>query len=172
MTRAGYAAGAVGRDHGRVQEQLRHDLANLIAVLAARTGLSRRAPEQGAESPAGPGIVLVLEDEPVLRNLVQQGLAERGWTAISAEHPEDALGLAAAYAEGIDAVVADVVMPRTTGRALVERLRRALPRLGVVFVSGHPPGHALVPPPDEHTAFLQKPFTLDELDGALRSLLA
>lgn len=168
MTHAGYAAADGPRDHGPVQEQLRHDLANRIAVLAARTGLRRRA----AETQAVTGIVLVLEDEPVLRELVQQGLAERGWTAISAEHPEDALGLAAAYGEGIDAVVADVVMPRTTGRAIVERLRRALPRLGVVFVSGHPPGHPLVPPPDERTAFLQKPFTLDELDGALRSLLA
>ncbi|MGZ4352222.1 MAG: hypothetical protein ACXVZ4_01635 [Gaiellaceae bacterium] len=51
-------------------------------------------------------------------------------------------------------------------------MRRLLPCLRVVFVSGHPRESALVPAEDDSTAFLQKPFTLDQLDGTLRVLLA
>jgi DNA-binding response OmpR family regulator len=150
-------------------EQARHDLANRLAVLAARAGLRDLQSRQAATSA---GVVLVVEDEPVLRDLVREGLAARGWTAIAAAHAEDALGLAAAPGQRVDALVTDVVMPRTSGRALAERLRRLLPRLRVVFVSGHPLESALVPAVDDSTAFLQKPFTLDQLDCTLRALLA
>ncbi len=150
-------------------EQTRHDLANRLAVLAARAGLRELRSGRPATTA---GVVLVVEDEPVLRDLVREGLAARGWTAIAAAHAEDALGLAAAPGQRVDALVTDVVMPRMSGRALAERLRRLVPCLRVVFVSGYPRESALVPVEDDATAFLQKPFTLDQLDGTLRVLLA
>lgn len=154
----------------RMGEKARHDLANWLAVLAARAGLQER--QAAAQSAGTVGVVLVVEDEPALLDLVRQGLADRGWTALAAAHAEDALALAAAHGQRVDALVTDVVMPRMSGRALAERLRSLVPRLRVVFVSGHPPESALVPLDDDSTAFLQKPFTLDQLDGTLRVLLA
>ena len=151
-----------------MDERARHDLANLLAAVSARAGLRRN---QASRAPH-PGVVLLVEDEPTLRGLVQDGLAQRGWTAVAAAHAEEALGLAAAYGGKVDAVVTDLSLPRMSGAAFVERLRRALPRLRVVYVSGHPPSAELRIGETARTAYLQKPFTLDELDGTLRALLA
>lgn len=171
MTQLGHAGRVGRRDHSsQMGEKETHDLANWLAVLSARAGL--RARHAVPPSTGTAGVVLVVEDEPALRDLVRQGLADRGWTALAAAHAEDALGLAAAPGQRLDALVTDVVMPRMSGRALAERLRSLAPCLRVVFVSGHPPESALVPAADDSTAFLQKPFTLDQLDGTLRVLLA
>jgi two-component system cell cycle sensor histidine kinase/response regulator CckA len=113
-------------------------------------------------------IVLLVDDEDVVREVLQEGLAARGWTAIAARHAEDALALDAAYGRSVEVLVTDVVLPRMSGHALVERLRRSVPDLGVVFVSGHPPDPASLP---GRASFLQKPFTVDDLDGAIRALL-
>lgn len=154
-------------------DRRRHDLANTLAALGARAALRRtRQPADAGESDPGEpvrnALVLVVEDEPALRELVRAGLEDRGWTTVTAAHAEDALGVAAAYGQ-LDVVVTDVVMPRMSGRTLVERLRRMLPRLRVVYLSGVEPRDLEL---DRATAHMRKPFELDELDRTIRVLLA
>ena len=114
-------------------------------------------------------VVLVVEDEPSLRRLLEHGLAEHGWGTLVAEHAEDALGLTASHGSSIRVLVTDVVMPRMSGGALVERIRRRLPALHVVFVSGHEPDASLVAA--SRSAYLRKPFTIEQLDRTIRSVL-
>ncbi len=154
-------------------DRRRHDLANTLAALGARAALRRRRPSTrpAASAPAGSRsepLVLVVEDEPSLRELVRAGLEDRGWTTVTVAHAEDALGVAAAYGH-VDVVVTDVVMPRMSGCTLVDRLRRMLPRLRVVYLSGVDPRELEL---DRTTAHVGKPFELDELDRTIRVLLA
>ena len=72
----------------------------------------------------------------------------------------------------MDAVVSDVVMPAMRGPELVEELRRHKPELRALFVSGYPSNPALEQEVGAaEVAFVQKPFSADELAARLRQLL-
>ena len=84
-------------------------------------------------------------------------LRDHGYLVIPAARAEHAVELA--EHEAIDVLVTDVQLPQMSGPELVARLQLALPRLGVLFLSGYPADALPGPPlPDEH-AFLQQPFS-------------
>jgi CheY-like chemotaxis protein len=90
--------------------------------------------------------VLVVEDEPLLRDYVTDVLAQSGFDVVEAASGEEALALVVRQ-RGICAVVSDVAMPgRVNGIELARRLRQDLPRVGVVLVSGvQEPDRAYLP---------------------------
>jgi CheY-like chemotaxis protein len=90
--------------------------------------------------------VLVVEDEPLVRNYVADVLADSGFEVIEAANGQEALTLLSRRS-GICAVVSDVAMPGSVnGLELARRLRRDRPRLGVVLVSGVlEPDHIYLP---------------------------
>jgi len=126
--------------------------------------------------PAGHGpsalTVLVVEDEPIVRELAQRMLTFRGYHVVAATDGSAALQLAAATGRPIDVLVTDVVMPGLSGPALFERLRAMQPKVRVVYMSGYAE-QAL--PPDVMQAtqgrFLRKPFTVEELYLAMNACL-
>jgi PAS domain S-box-containing protein len=127
----------------------------------------RREPEEAA----GRAVVLVVEDEDVVRGLVHQVLAGDGHEVLLAAGGDEAVELAAG--RRIDVLVTDLTMPGLGGRELAERLRAADPELRVVFMSGYADGGAYAPEAlPARTAFLQKPFTFAGLTGIVRELLA
>ncbi|HUP33538.1 MAG TPA: PAS domain S-box protein [Gaiellaceae bacterium] len=144
----------------------RADEARLPAPEPASAVPRRTEPEEVA----GRAVVLVVEDEEVVRGLVHQVLAGDGHEVFLAAGGEEAAELA--RSRRIDVLVTDLTMPGLGGRELAERLRAADPQLRVVFMSGYAEGaygpEALPP----RTAFLQKPFTFGELTGIVRDLLA
>jgi CheY-like chemotaxis protein len=80
--------------------------------------------------------VLVVEDEPLVRDYVADVLAESGFEVIAAANGQEALTVLALKV-GICAIVSDVAMPGTVnGIELARRVREDRPRLGVVLVSG------------------------------------
>ncbi len=80
--------------------------------------------------------VLVVEDEPLVRDYVADVLAESGFEVLEAASGQEALSLLL-HDAGICAVVSDVAMPGAiNGFELARRVRRELPNLGVVLVSG------------------------------------
>lgn len=128
-----------------------------------------RAPRR---APTGHETVLVVEDEPGVRVLVQTLLQRAGYRILSAAHPAEALQIAADPSQLIDLLLTDVVMPDLNGAALFVRIREARPTLRVLFMSGFA-NEAI-----EHhgvlaagTPFLQKPFTGVDLACAIRAAL-
>jgi CheY-like chemotaxis protein len=80
--------------------------------------------------------VLVVEDEPLLRDYVAEVLADSGFEVLEAASGKEALALLSDN-PGVCAVVSDVAMPGgLNGLELARRLRRELPDLGIVLVSG------------------------------------
>ncbi len=116
--------------------------------------------------------ILVVEDQPMLRELIHKMLESSGYRVFSASTPSEGLDLAKSISGPIHAVLTDVIMPEMSGRALVERLARIRPEAKTLFMSGHS-----VDIVDEHgelirgANFIGKPFTKDALCAKMSEIL-
>ena len=124
-----------------------------------------------ATSPAGP-TVLVVDDNELVSKLTGEMLRRAGYAVLTAKDSEDALELVATHTDPIDLLLTDIVMPRVGGCELAHRCQELRPELQILYASGYgddamvkvgvlDPGHA----------FLQKPYTYDELTDKVHELL-
>lgn len=143
---------------------------DLPRVAEAAGGLSLREAE---ELPVGGNeTVLVVEDEPFVRNLAARILRDLGYRVLLAANGDEALRLAS-QEEPIDLLLSDLVMPYMGGQELAEKLLATHPQLRVLFMSGYTQDFEL-PQRDLHErkiAFLQKPFTAVSLGRCVRQVL-
>ncbi len=116
--------------------------------------------------------ILLVEDEPGLRNMVRQVLGAQGYRVIEARDGRDALRAYSELSEPIDILITDVVMPHMNGQELARQLAVLQPDLKVVYISGYAePVLARYGVGDEGVTFLQKPFTPGELRRTVRDAL-
>jgi signal transduction histidine kinase/CheY-like chemotaxis protein len=110
--------------------------------------------------PRGLGTVLLVEDEPSVRNLAHRVLARSGYTVLLAGDGQQALELAQSHPGPIDLVLTDVVMPGMSDPELVRRLADLRPGLKILYMSGYPDedlmGRGLS---GERPAVVAKPFS-------------
>ena len=138
------------------------------AVQPAEPGRTVRGEASGTET------ILVVEDEPAVRNIARESLRVRGYTVLEAPDGDAALLLAAGGEGGraIDLLLTDVVMPGLSGRALAERLVAQRPGLRVLYMSGYTDDaiglHGVLEP---GLHYLQKPFAPDVLARKVRDVL-
>jgi len=112
--------------------------------------------------------VMVVDDEPMVRQFVSSVLTTSGYSVSDADSPDRALSLMDANPD-IDLLVTDVVMPGGNGWDLANKMRSHKPDLRVLFISGYePPNGKTVP----KSSFLQKPFRIAELLDRVRQMLA
>ncbi len=125
-----------------------------------------------ASSVAGNETVLLVEDEPAIRQMTERMLRRLGYTVIAASTPGAAIQLAREYVGVIDLLLTDVVMPEMNGRDLAKNLLSIRPDLKRLFVSGYTANviahHGVL---DEGVNFLQKPFSIEALATKLREVL-
>jgi signal transduction histidine kinase/ActR/RegA family two-component response regulator len=116
--------------------------------------------------------VLLVEDEPAVRELAAEILRDSGYRVLEAENPDHALRVAAGHGETIHLLLTDVVMPGASGRDLVDRLMPLRPGLKVLYMSGYT-DHAIVHHGvlDPGVAYMAKPFTPDEVTRRVREML-
>jgi two-component system cell cycle sensor histidine kinase/response regulator CckA len=121
---------------------------------------------------SGSDTVLVVEDEPALRNLVQIMLAEAGYHVIAAANPQEALALGSAPGVEVDLLLTDVVMPGMSGPELAGELLRRCPEIQVLYMSGYI-GDALTQHGVDETAaaLVHKPFKPEHLLQVIRDML-
>jgi signal transduction histidine kinase/sensor domain CHASE-containing protein/CheY-like chemotaxis protein len=122
-----------------------------------------RAAENLEAPPRGSGTILLVEDDAAVRGLAREVLHEQGYTVLTAANGEEALQVVETHQGRIDLLMTDVIMPGMAGDELVEHVRLRIPDLKVVFVSGYASDAIPKIMPDEHTAFLQKPFPVEDL---------
>ncbi|HEY6219180.1 MAG TPA: response regulator [Gemmatimonadaceae bacterium] len=118
--------------------------------------------------------ILLVEDEASVRNVVSRSLKSRGYQVLEAKNGEDALTVAERHNAPIHLVITDVVMPEMDGAELYRNLRRWYPRMRILLISGYSKG--AIPPEaleaGSNSAFLAKPFTLEQLGAEVRRLLS
>ncbi|MDB4875039.1 MAG: Blue-light-activated protein [Gemmatimonadetes bacterium] len=143
-------------------------------LLPSTTAVSRATatPDAPAVDLSGEETILLVEDDPMVRNIAARSLRERGYDVIEAKNGADALLAAEHHARPIHLVVTDVVMPDMDGRELFDCVRRWYPKLAVLFISGYTRGAISAQQIEqENTSFLAKPFELDVLGAEVRALL-
>jgi CheY-like chemotaxis protein len=122
--------------------------------------------------PRGEETVLLVEDEPEVRDLAREILEGSGYTVLQACDPQEAVLMAERHAGPIRLLLTDVIMPRQSGRALAERLRPLRPEMHVLYMSGYTNEaivrHGVLEP---DTMFIQKPFTPAALGQKVREAL-
>jgi PAS domain S-box-containing protein len=120
----------------------------------------------------GSETILLVEDEGSVRQLIRETLESRGYHVLEAGDGRAALALAASRSETIHLVITDVVMPGLSGHELVQQLLGARPAIKVLYLSGHAEETVAGPlAPQGPKAFLQKPFTLQNLSRKVREVL-
>ena len=101
-------------------------------------------------------VILVAEDDAVVRNLVRLMLSKEGYAVLTAKDGQEALELCEKFADPIHLLLTEVVMPRMTGLELAERVREQRPETKIMVMSGQTATTILeMNTPD---AFLRKPF--------------
>jgi DNA-binding SARP family transcriptional activator/CheY-like chemotaxis protein len=115
--------------------------------------------------------ILVLEDDPDVRNMLEMVLTDQGYNVITAEGGELAVGLA--KQQSFDLIVADIRMEGMDGLEAIRQTKESQPGIGTLVVSGY------ATPEDQARAhslevggYLKKPFKIDEFLGLVREQLA
>ena len=96
------------------------------------------APHQPAALPGGAETVLLVEDDDAVRDYTRFVLAQLGYRVLEASDGPEALEVAGRFAEPIDLLLSDVVMPRMNGVEVAQRLTAARPGIKVLHISGYP----------------------------------
>jgi CheY-like chemotaxis protein len=116
--------------------------------------------------------ILVVEDEELLRTIIQETLAEQGYRVLTAASPADAMVLSRTHLGEIDLLLTDVIMPGMNGRALAERLLAERSNLIVVFMSGYTDDTIVYQGVlDSNVLFVEKPVPPDVLLALIRTAL-
>ncbi len=123
--------------------------------------------------PRGTETILLVEDDPALREMATNLLRRLGYTVFAAANGVEALSLKHERSTGhIDLLFTDVVMPHMSGKELADRVRALYPRTRILFTSAYTE-QAIVHQGvlDPGVALLQKPFTPSALARKLREIL-
>ena len=123
-------------------------------------------------APRGTETILVVEDDPGVRLLVEDILGSAGYRVLSAEDGPSAMRLAGQHSGKIDLLLSDVVLPKMGGKEIAARLTALRPGLKVLFMSGYT-GHSAAQHGtlDSDVNFLPKPFSPDALCEKVRAVL-
>ena len=121
---------------------------------------------------SGTETILVVEDEPALRELIQTVLRDNGFTVLAAPSPAEALSISRGHAKAIQLLLTDVVLPEMNGSEMAKELKRERPELKVLFMSGYASHFVMHQEAlDAETRFLEKPFHPRMLLKRVREIL-
>ncbi|MDF3058328.1 MAG: multi-sensor hybrid histidine kinase [Rariglobus sp.] len=144
----------------------------LLPALPATSPLGSEQPAKPAAAAGGLETLLLVEDEPNVREFAVAVLGSHGYRVLQAASGVEALEVWQRHQSRISLLVTDLVMPDgLSGHALALRLRKDKPELKVVITSGYmnEAGAELEPIPDMH--FVHKPYRPQTLADAVRNTL-
>ena len=122
-------------------------------------------------SVGNPATILLVDDDEALRRFARRILMQQGFHVIEASDGAEALEVASAYAQPIDLLLTDVIMPKVNGLALARGLLQERPGIRVLYMSGYVEKSMLLAKHPE-SVLLQKPFTPETLIAAVRQAFA
>jgi two-component system cell cycle sensor histidine kinase/response regulator CckA len=122
-------------------------------------------------APAPSASVLIVDDEPVVRQVIAEALQRAGMQTTICCGGNEALELARSGARPFDACVLDLNMPGLSGVQTLQHLRQIQPHLPALVTSGFADEPTLRELQALHARFIQKPYSMTELADAVQSLL-
>ncbi len=129
------------------------------------------APEKPAKDKAtelwGSGLILLVEDEDMVRAVAERALTRHGYQVITATNGEEGLEMLAAN-PGVALIITDVVMPLMDGPTMASQARALHPNIPILFMSGYAEEQLRKSISLENVNFLPKPFSVQQLAEAAR----
>jgi signal transduction histidine kinase len=111
--------------------------------------------------------ILMVDDEDLLLNMGQAILSSFGYRVLTASTGAEALNILTS-GEHIDLIITDLVMPQMSGRELIDHVRKTAPEMRILCTSGYVRSQGA----EEESAYLQKPFTSQDLLRKVKEVLA
>lgn len=119
-----------------------------------------------------PGLVLLIDDEEIIRMTSGEILNELGYETISAASGDEGIATLKENSDSISLVILDMSMPGKSGLEIYREIKELLPSMKVLLSSGYREEekvkHMLETAND---GFIQKPYTIDELNRKLSKML-
>lgn len=116
--------------------------------------------------------VLVVEDNPIIRDAIAEILGTQGYEVQTADDGAAAIDLLETNGDGLELVISDMVMPQMGGQALFHALKAHNPDVRMIIISGYPLDEESREFVDESgSVWVQKPFTQEQLVSAIRRSL-
>jgi PAS domain S-box-containing protein len=124
------------------------------------------------DSPSGDATILLVEDEPLVREMVQRYLTRQGYRVLSAGHGPEALEISRGHSGTIHLLLTDVVMPGMNGRQLADILSTERRDMSVLYASGYTENaiahQGII---DPGICFIAKPYSLRSLSQKIADIL-
>jgi signal transduction histidine kinase/CheY-like chemotaxis protein len=168
--------GFVKQSRGHIKIYSELDSGTTVKIYLPR--LIHGKPKQGKTAPPpavrmgdSSEIILVVEDDPLVRRLTTEALRELGYTVFDSENARNARAILEREPE-IKLLFTDVVMPDVNGKKLADEASQLRPDIKVLYTTGYTPNavvHGGILDAGVH--FLSKPFTLDQLAAKVRAVL-
>lgn len=163
--------GIVKQANGYVWARSEEGVGSTFEILLPRHDAERAVWGATAKAAAGgQELVLVVEDEPAVRRTTVRTLQDAGYFVLEARDAAGALELVGDHRAGLAMVVTDVAMPGLDGRQLADEIRKRLPDVTVLLMSGfaYEPGMTGTA---RNRRFLAKPFAPANLLAVVREML-
>lgn len=160
--------------HLWVYSELGHGTTFKIYLPRAEAQDADTLPETGTCSSDGNGseTILLVEDDAIVRQLVEVSLKMKGYSVLVAEDGVQASVIIENHRGPLHLLITDVVMPGMSGVDVAKKLQSFWPEIRVLYMSGYTSNaivhHGVL---DKGTAFLQKPFTPEALACKVREVL-
>ena len=130
-------------------------------------------PEELMGAAEKPSHVLIVDDDPMIRQLVTDLLESLEYRVTAQEDGEAAVAYYADHAADVDLVILDMIMPKINGMEIFRAMKKINPGVKVLLSSGYSPDDgAIADLVGQGSPFIQKPYTLNDLSEAVSRLLA
>ncbi len=123
---------------------------------------------QNSASAAPARWILLVDDEPAMRQLIETVLDTQHWAVKVADGAASAMATVSSAATPPTLMICDVLMPGIDGLELTRRMLAKLPKLKVILISGHLMDLSWWPTDLREICFLTKPFSNDQLIQAVK----
>ena len=167
--------GTVNQSGGFVTVSSKVGEGTTIQVYLPRTEEAPEVTEKSSllpESTRPHETILVVEDDDAVRRMTREFLKIKGYAVVEVNSAADAIKFMESHPESVDLVLTDVSMPKMKGTELVDRLANLRSGLKVLYMSAYTEDAAInsgILGPGN--AFIEKPFSPDELAGKVRQVL-
>jgi two-component system, cell cycle sensor histidine kinase and response regulator CckA len=123
-------------------------------------------------SPSAAGTIMLVEDDPALREIARRVLSDEGYVVVEARSGEEALTIANENGRSFDVLVTDMMMPGIKGWEVGRAVKATHPRCAMIYVSGYVDSVRLRKELPDDAVFLGKPFTPSRLLEAVSAVAA
>jgi CheY-like chemotaxis protein len=149
----------------------REDVDQILAAVPRLAEVVERIRTMGAASEPRPARILLVEDEPAVRELLKHALTRRGYQVEIGCTGDEGMALCESL-EPPDLLITDLILPGATGPAIAERLRQRVPGVKVLLMSGYAEHPLLEAAHAAGEPCLVKPFELSTFSDTVQQLLS